>query len=274
MFEPQTVCNIEPLMYYRFILGFCQNFQHSRLTRILSKIYPIVLVVALIVKTFIFNDTATLYNKYFIGLEYSFNIVVSLVTTDKYINMYFKYYHTIDSISGAKKIYKNLEKLAIISVFYASSFRSWAFIVISRYNEAFFKGFDRSNIIELAVMYYVNDLSKITTLLCFTLLYFRTKVMKMALEATEFNDALRDRFAVNRLIQMYETIIDTFEIVAQPLKFTVRSIIMNRYYLGVQGRFRPRWLFHRKRSASWAGHIIVHEHVRRHKCTPYIPSLS
>ncbi|PZC80288.1 hypothetical protein B5X24_HaOG214987 [Helicoverpa armigera] len=41
----------------------------------------------------------------------------------------------------------------------------------------------------------------------------------------------------------------------------------------VQGLFQPRWLFSYIRSASCAGHIIMHEHLRRHNCTHYSSTL-
>ncbi|XP_063892694.1 uncharacterized protein LOC135117402 [Helicoverpa armigera] len=63
------------------------------------------------------------------------------------------------------------------------------------------------------------------TLFCFVLLYCRTRVMKITLDAIDFNDSNRDRFAVNRLIQMYEALVDTLKYIGYPFKVANESNI-------------------------------------------------
>lgn len=217
MIGNNAVCNIKPVMYYRYIVGFTQNVQSSRL---FVKFYPILLTTNFIIIVYFNLKGLPLLRKYLMLAEYSAYALVSWFTKDKYISSFYKYRPIIDSFPGALKQYRKMEIFAILSIISVIIFRLYSLVsIIYSFPVLFFN----PELYMLYFMFLANDLGRLTMTFCFGLIYYRSKVLKMVFNAIDFNETLQNGSAVNKFIQMYETVIDTFEDVCRPLKLLVCS---------------------------------------------------
>ncbi|PZC73537.1 hypothetical protein B5X24_HaOG200849 [Helicoverpa armigera] len=117
---------------------------------------------------------------------------------------------------------RKMELFARLCVIYSVFFRLYTFHVFCQNAPPVSaNSFETFDIAVLVFLNIANDMRRIMTLFCFVLLYCRTRVMKIALDAIDFNDSIRDRFAVNRLIQMYEALVDTLKYIGYPFKVAV-----------------------------------------------------
>lgn len=220
MSENTSVCNLKNIMFIRFVLGFRQNYTKSRTLRLISKLYPICLtgVIFYIMSTKV--KLLPIYMKCSYCSEYLFYVIVSYITEDKYISNYFKNILGIDNMPGAKQLYKQLDNFLKFSV--------TLIFVIKIYLAAFFCYLNPAICFDLEVFGFFTTqfvtlacyIGRFTTVLIFGLLYFRTKVVKMTLKADFYNTL--QRFSIHKYVQMYDTLVDTPNIVDHPLKLMVR----------------------------------------------------
>lgn len=223
MIGNQPVCNIKPVMCYRFILGFSQNLKWSSgFTRLLIKLYPVI-IYSIVNISFVCCELSSVvsFQSYLTLGENSLNVLVALLCKDDYLNTYFTYLHTIDGFPGTKQAYQKLQFFSVLVITFSFGFRlcSSATLLYS-FPEIVFT----TQAIELYILtftFLANDMVRVAMVLCFGLLYYRIKVFKRAIETTDFNDSLRNRSAINKLILMYEVLVDTFRKLGRQLKYLV-----------------------------------------------------
>ncbi|XP_075985851.1 uncharacterized protein LOC142982981 [Anticarsia gemmatalis] len=76
------------------------------------------------------------------------------------------------------------------------------------------------------ILWFSNDLSKMSIIIVFSILYCRVKLFKLALESDLRSK--RSRCCVNKYVQMYGTLVDTLKATHYPLKLLiVASIFTN-----------------------------------------------
>ena len=220
--ENNAVWNINPIIYYRYILGFTQNFKSSGL---FVKLFPIILATSMLILVY-FKLKALVLQKYLLMCEYLVYASVSWFTKDEYIHAFYKYRYTIDNFPGALKQYRKLEILAKLGIFFSILIRAYQlFTLIYSFPILLFN----HELYLLYFLYFANDMGRFTISLCLGLLYYRSKVLVMAFKVIDFNDKRRNRSAVNTFIQMYETVADALQDVGRPLRLLVSSVYLLQF---------------------------------------------
>lgn len=125
MISNSVVCNIKPVIFYRFILGMSQYLKTSSNIHRLLKLYPIVLVSFIIIYPSSLYQETHWFHRFLINGEYLCYFLISFRTKDEHIYSWFKYLHPIDSLPGATKIYRKLEVFILLSMTYSVIFNNW-----------------------------------------------------------------------------------------------------------------------------------------------------
>ncbi|PZC81001.1 hypothetical protein B5X24_HaOG200926 [Helicoverpa armigera] len=221
MFVGHTVLDLKYFAYLYFFFGLNQKSLHSIGPRI-STLYSIILTTFIMYCVIFRFAKISVLSRYLTGIEYFVNVLVSLLTGDEYINQYWINAYTIDSSSVAKKQLKKLKVFAIVGLIYTVIYRVNSCYVFCQTTPPTCESFE---LVIVIFIHIANDLRRISILLNIVLLYFRSKVMRMALNSLDIKDTNRNSFAVNKLIQMYETLVDSLKYIGFPFKVTVCIII-------------------------------------------------
>ncbi|XP_026735896.1 uncharacterized protein LOC113499584 [Trichoplusia ni] len=230
--KEKLVCNITHIMFCRQLLGFLQDYS-SRKIRIITKLYSIILVSALIITKSIRLQAIEKYNKHtdwtLLLIECFFYSTVAYQTKDGYIYRYYKQLRYVDSLPGAERVFKRLEYFLKYYLFFtlvnklAFDLLYCKFFGQKCYKDGYY------DVITNVLMYICIDVGRFSFALIFCLLYCRAKLLVMSLENLNLDDMPQNRYAIAKYVQMYESLLDSLRSVDNPMKLMV-SIFQFGYF--------------------------------------------
>lgn len=223
MFGPKkSVCNLNPILLTRLIFGYYSKLSSPKL-RILSKIYVVIIVTSLITLFVTQTKKISWIPKFFTLAEYLIYVTHSFVTEEGHVLNVYKSINIIDTLPGAKKMFRKLETF-LITVVYLLVVVRILIVIMFCYNlfdlcfvwEPF--GVFCANIIMTAL-----DFRHLNLILIFSLLFVRVRIFKKSFECG-FDNCSMQRFAVRKFIMMYEALVDSLQYKNRGTEITVSFI--------------------------------------------------
>ncbi|PZC72376.1 hypothetical protein B5X24_HaOG200884 [Helicoverpa armigera] len=221
MTDDTLVCDIKNVLFIRFALGFLQNFNGTSKTRWLSYLYTICFLLLFAVLSLFPNEVIYVSYRILALIEYFFLFMISFLSKEEYIYESYKLIYGLDTIPGAKLIFQNLEYCLKV-YFFVSVFTGSFFTGISicfRIQEAC--SITNSFAVILTILdRTARDIGAYSLIMFIGLLYSRVKLLRNYLDTKSANTAW-DRYSVKQYINMYESLTNTIDDSAVPVKVTV-----------------------------------------------------
>ncbi|PZC72380.1 hypothetical protein B5X24_HaOG200888 [Helicoverpa armigera] len=220
MTDDTLVCDIKIVLFIRFAFGFLQNFNGSSKIRRLSYIYSIFFLLLLTALLLAHNELVALSYRIMALIEYLILFMISFLTKEEYIHQYYKLIHGLDTYPGAKKIFQNLENflkvsfvLGLTNNLLCASFICFRYPKTCSIATPFF-------FVPIILHRLACDVGGYTLIMFISLLYSRVKLLRTYFDTKPANTAW-DRYSVKQYINMYESLTNTIDISAVPVKVTV-----------------------------------------------------
>lgn len=224
----RTVCNLKVIMACRFICGVGKIFKDTpKLLCIVFKLQPI--LVALMIMHYAHNKVTKIspVSKYFTCIEYFVHFVVAVQTEDKYIYKYFEYMDGIDNLPGAKKIYKRLSICVIVVIITLTMSKIFSICIFCNTLSHVCYDDEIIGVITMSIMWFAVDICRATLIYIFTLLYCRTKLVRMSLEIG--SDWFENPLIVD-YTQKYMMLMDSLKKIDYPLQILVCVVFFQFVY--------------------------------------------
>lgn len=214
-------------MFIRFLSGFRQNYNSSMLCRLISILYPPIFSIFLITSIYCsFYITNILYINCAV-LDYTMFVLIAFYTKDEYIYKFYRFMYGVDNLPGAKKMFNRMYfflkcymayifciRLVLVFLFCFNDY-TWCFV-----NYPFAYSVN-------AINWITTDLGRFPIILVFSLFYCRTKFIRMTVDI-ESKAAIRDKYYVKKYINMYESLVNSLDIINKPIKVMVSvTLILN-----------------------------------------------
>ncbi|PZC72374.1 hypothetical protein B5X24_HaOG200882 [Helicoverpa armigera] len=216
----KKVCNLHHILYFRLIFGYYFK-QPTLKLRILTKLY-IALFISGLTWLFITKVNGMLYYlQYCDILEYITFIIYSLITEDSSLLRSYEEKIKIDSLPVAKQYFRQLEKFLYLLLFLICGLRLFASSLFCIYAFEICKmapfGVSVTNTFLTAM-----DWRHLNTVIWFSLLQTRVKILKNTLEIQGFDRGPMQRFSPRMYIKMYEELVGFSEFNGYAMKSIVR----------------------------------------------------
>ncbi|PZC72382.1 hypothetical protein B5X24_HaOG200890 [Helicoverpa armigera] len=224
MIGDSLVCNIKYVIWLRFAFGYLPNFHGSPKMRAFSYFYTIFLFISFTTIVIAPFYKFPWFFRVLALLEYTTHFLLAFVTKDDYLYQSFRFIYGIDTNANVRKLYRNLEVFFkfIILYFLANKILVVMMLCYRLPSICLF-----SNTLDFSVNIIIRlacDMGRFTVILSIGLLYVRSKILKMNF-LTQSPNTICGRHSVRNFINMYESLINTFDKIKTPTNITVCFVI-------------------------------------------------